>query len=75
VGWAQRANPIAQAARARSPRLGELVDQQRLRELAGGLADEAELQRVLSATDPSLRDEVERAIRPWCRFVSVEAHG
>jgi hypothetical protein len=72
MGWAARANHIARAAKSRSPKLRDLVEQRRMHALAADLRDEAELQRVLSGVEPSMRDAVERAVRPFCRFVTVE---
>jgi hypothetical protein len=73
MGYASRANPIAQAAKARSPRLGDMVDRQRVRELAGCIRSEAQLQQILADTNPAMREAVERAIRPWCTFAEAES--
>jgi hypothetical protein len=69
MGYAARRNPIAQAAAARAPELGELVEHQRIRELAAHIQTEAQLQHILDQVRPSsIRDAVEAQIRPWCAF-------
>jgi porphobilinogen deaminase len=69
MGYAARRNPIAQAAAARAPELGELVNHQRIRELAAHIQTEAQLQHILDQVRPSsIRGMVEAQIRPWCAF-------
>ncbi len=50
----------------------EVVEQQRVRELAAQIENEAQLQKILDDCDPALRDEVEKQIRPWVTFDAPE---
>lgn len=50
----------------------EVVEQQRVRELAAAIRDEAHLQQILDDVQPqSLRTLVEAQIRPWCAFPAI----
>lgn len=64
---AQDGRVFAQA----SPEAEELTDQQRIRELAAQIRDEAHLQRILDDVRPqSVRALVEAQIRPWVTYVT-----
>lgn len=50
--------------------IGHIQEQQRLRNFAGRVTDEAHFQRILDDTKPGYRDAVEAALRPWLRFTT-----
>lgn len=71
MGYAARANPLSRAVH-----LGGFAGRQdKIAVLAGRIADEAELERIVQRAKPALRDAVRRYLIPHLRFEVKETYG